>query len=68
MRFNDQDELFAAISRAWDSIEMGTINALVNSFRARCRVCVELNGGCLNRHWKRVSKVAEQLANESTGH
>jgi hypothetical protein len=26
-------------------------------------VCVELNGGCLNRHWKRVSKVAEQLVN-----
>jgi hypothetical protein len=62
IRFNDEEDLFDGISRAWDSIEMTTINRLVNSFRARCRVCVELNGGCLNRHWRRVSKVAEQLA------
>jgi transposase len=61
-RFNDEDDLFAAISEAWDSIPLDTVNRLVNSFRARCRVCLELNGGCLNRHWQRVSKLAEQLA------
>jgi hypothetical protein len=63
MRFNDEDELFAAISQAWDSIDVDTVNRLVNSFRARCPVC--LGGCCLNRHWKRVSKVAEQLARQT---
>jgi hypothetical protein len=61
-RFIDEDDLFAAISEAWDSIPLHTVNRLVNSFRARCRVCLELKGGCLNRHWQRVSKQAEQLA------
>jgi hypothetical protein len=65
MRFNDEDELFAAVSQAWDSIPINIVNGLVNSFRARCRVCVELGGGCLNRHWRRVSKVAEQLARQA---
>jgi hypothetical protein len=47
-RFADEGELFKAVSEAWDSIEMTTINNLVNSFPARCQVCVEVNGACLN--------------------
>jgi hypothetical protein len=66
-KFTDEDELFTAISEAWDSIPIDVVNRLVNSFRARCRVCLELNGGCLNRHWQRVSKLAEQLA-QGTAH
>jgi transposase len=63
MRFSDKDELFEAISAAWDSIDTNVVNDLVKSFRARCRVCVELNGASLNAHWKRVAEVGDELAN-----
>jgi hypothetical protein len=63
MRFSDKDELFEAISAAWDSIDTNVVNDLVKSFRARCRVCVELNSASLNAHWKRVAEVGDELAN-----
>jgi transposase len=37
-RLADEDELFKAVSEAWTSIEMTTINNLVNSFPATCRL------------------------------
>jgi hypothetical protein len=63
MRFSDKDELFEAISAAWDSIDTNVVHDLMKSFRARCRVCVELNGASLNPHWKRVAEVGDELAN-----
>jgi hypothetical protein len=64
-RFRDADELFAAVSAAWDSIDMGLVNDLVRSFRARCRVCVEVDGQCLNRFWDRVTEVGKELAEKT---
>jgi hypothetical protein len=39
-----QSHCFLAIHDAWDNIPEVEIDKLVGSFRARCRVCVELRG------------------------
>jgi hypothetical protein len=64
-RFATKDELFNAMSEAWDSIPMDWINKLCRSFRARCTVCIELDGHSLNGHWGRVKAVREALEAEA---
>jgi hypothetical protein len=63
--FANEDELFAAVSEAWEGLSMGRINKLYASFLARCQVCIELGGACLNGHWGRVTEVREEM--ERTG-
>jgi hypothetical protein len=64
---DDADQLFAAVSAAWESIDNGLGNALVMTFRARCRLCVEVDGYCLNRSWDGVREVGRELA-DTTPH
>jgi hypothetical protein len=61
-RFKDPNELFTAMSAAWDSIDMPWVNVLTRTFRARCRVSVDVGGSCLNRHWGRVKAAGRELA------
>jgi hypothetical protein len=51
--FQSDDELFAAIEIAWNEIPEDEIDKLVGSFRARCQVCVEIEGECFNGHWRK---------------
>jgi transposase len=74
-QFDNEDELFDAMSAAWDSIPMDWINKLCRSFPARCTVCIELDGHNLNGHGGRVMQVREALEaeaatprTESSGH
>jgi hypothetical protein len=60
-RFANEDELFAAMSEAWNAIPMKKINKLVQSFLARCKVCVDLGGHCLNGHWGLTKKARKEM-------
>jgi hypothetical protein len=59
-KFANAKELFAAVSREWDAISVNIVQNLYSSFPARCKVCIELNGGCLNQHWTRVRELHKQ--------
>jgi hypothetical protein len=63
--FADENELFAAVREAWEGLSMDRINKLWASFLARCQVCIELGGACLNGHWGRVKEVRKEM--ERTG-
>jgi hypothetical protein len=52
-----QQELDNAIITIWNSIDVDTINNLVWSFPARIQTCLNLNGNCLNGHWKQVHQL-----------
>jgi hypothetical protein len=55
--FQNDDELFSAIEIVWNEIPEAEIDKLVGSFRARCQVCVEIEGECVNGHWWRVHQI-----------
>jgi hypothetical protein len=59
-RFANADELFAAVSREWNPVFLDIVNNLYTGFPARCKVCIELAGHCLNQHWKRVHELHHQ--------
>jgi transposase len=54
--FANPNQLFAAIQQVWGTIEPEKIDNLVGSFRARCQVCLNLDGACLNGHWNEVHR------------
>jgi transposase len=41
-RFENEDDMLAAIEAAWDEIPKSVVDNLVGSFRARCQVCLKL--------------------------
>jgi hypothetical protein len=57
IKFRNADELFNRIKTEWDLIPDKVIHNAYSSFLARCKVCVELKGECLNTHWDKVRKV-----------
>jgi hypothetical protein len=63
--FVDENDLFTAVSEVWERVSMDRINKLCASFLARCQVCIELGGACLNGHWSRVTEVRDEM--ERTG-
>jgi hypothetical protein len=60
-KFANVGELFMGVEEEWNRIPQETIDSLVGSFEARCRVCIEQNGGPLNGHWDRVHELHHQL-------
>lgn len=58
-KFTNADSLYNALSIAWSSISEETIHNFYSSFLARCQVCLEINGNCLNGHWNEVHKKHE---------
>jgi hypothetical protein len=52
--FTTADELFAALEAEWNAIPNVLIDKFWSSFPARCQVCANLGGECLNGHWKEV--------------
>jgi hypothetical protein len=63
--FVNGDALFAAIFHIWEEIPRDVVNNLCWSFPARCQVCVELSGGSLNGHWRKVHRVHHELDREN---
>lgn len=51
-RYSTLAELKEAVQRAWDSISMETINALIRSFPRRLMMVIEHNGECIKEFWK----------------
>ena len=49
--FTSGEELFDALFHEWNSIPDEVIHNCYSSFKARCEVCVKINGQCLNGHW-----------------
>ena len=54
--FQNRDELFDAILFEWNAIPNYVIHNIYQSFWARCIVCINHNGECLNGHWNEVKK------------
>jgi hypothetical protein len=65
-RFRNADELFAAIKAEWEAIPQATIDNLCSSFKARCQVCKNLGGECLNGHWKEVHRLHHSVDPDNT--
>lgn len=57
VKFKDQDELFDRLVKEWNDIPTSVINNIYSSFQARCIVCMNHNGECLNGLWKEVKKI-----------
>lgn len=57
IKFKSTDQLFNQIKREWDLIPDNIIHNCYSSFLARCKVCVQINGDCLNGHWRKVKQV-----------
>lgn len=55
--FKTREQLFYALSHAWNEIPNDTINRYYSSFLARYKVCSSINGESLNSHWKKVNKI-----------
>jgi hypothetical protein len=53
-QFLGDDDVFVAISDAWNAIEMTIVDNLCQSFLRRCKVCFDLGGESLNRPWREV--------------
>jgi hypothetical protein len=53
-QYNSVDELYNAISDAWENIPEDYIINLVGSFNARFRTVINLRGESLNGHWRDV--------------
>ena len=60
MTFKSKEELFYALSHAWNEIPNNTINNYYTSFLARCTVCSRINGESLNGHRKQVKEIHNQ--------
>jgi hypothetical protein len=56
-RFRTADKLFSAFERAWDEIPQELLDNLVGRFLGGYRVCIELNGACLNGHWRKIHQI-----------
>jgi hypothetical protein len=56
-KFQSDDELFTVIEIAWNEIPEAEIDKLIGNFRARCQTCMEIEGKCLNGHWRRVHQI-----------
>ena len=61
-RFSSEDELFQTLVQEWNSIPNDVIQNFWESHLARCIVCKEIGGQCLNGHWKRVREVHQSYA------
>jgi hypothetical protein len=59
-RFQNEDELFAAIEETWNEIDQDTIDLAMGSFRARREPSVELGRESQNEHWQRVHEFHHQ--------
>lgn len=53
-KFTDRNQLWNSILFEWNSIPDQIIHNIYQSFWARCLVCVQQNGECLNGHWTDV--------------
>lgn len=58
-RSRNKNESFQAAQDKWANIPGRVIRNLVGSFFARCKVCMELEGQCLNGHWRHVHHPAD---------
>jgi hypothetical protein len=52
--FYSPQELHDATIAAWQQIDQRTIDNLVGSFKAKCRICVKYGGACVNGDWREV--------------
>ena len=58
VQFESKEELYEKLSEEWENIPSEIIENHYSSFIARCSVCIDNNGNCLNGHWNEVSKVS----------
>ena len=63
VQFKSKEKLYERLSEEWEKIPSETINHYYSSFQARCSVCINHNGNCLNGHWNEVSKVHSSYGN-----
>jgi transposase len=56
-RFQNEDDLFAAIRAEWWAIPDTILDNYVSSFHFRCQTCAEIGGAPLAKHWKRVHEL-----------
>ena len=56
-KFNSKNDLFKALKEEWYNIPNDVIHNLYSSYWARCYVCVQNNGDCLNSHWEEVRQI-----------
>lgn len=59
--YSSPKALFNAVEATWLNISDEMIHNYWSAFRARCIVCAQLQGKCLNGHWKEVTAVHESL-------
>ena len=45
----NREELVEAVTLAWNSIKMETVNKLCGSFLRRCFLCLQNRGGCIKK-------------------
>lgn len=58
-KFTNSDSLYNVLSIVWSSISEDIIHNYNSSFLARCQICLEINGECLNGHWGKVHEKHE---------
>ena len=52
--FTSEDELFNALSDAWNNLSNEEVHNYWESYWARCKICLEIGGASLNGHWNEV--------------
>jgi hypothetical protein len=64
----DAAALFSACDKIFQDMQKkeDLLPRLTGSLIARCKVCVELKGQCLNGHWKKVHDMHRELDPENT--
>lgn len=55
LNITKKEDLIENIYRIWDEIPMEHINNLVLSFVSRCKICIALNGECINEELRKRS-------------
>jgi hypothetical protein len=65
--FSSPEELFGFLVQEWDNLRAELIDGYCTSFSARLQIYQQINGECLNWHWKDAHCLRDQLFEDGPG-